>query len=56
MGAQLKLFEEEQTQSVKELRLALMTIKAHCEAYESIGEEPDANFIIEVCKNALSII
>ena len=56
MGAQLKLFETEQTQTIRELRLALMTIKAHCESYESIGKEPDATFVIEVCKNALDAI
>lgn len=56
MGAQLKLFEAEQTQTVRELRLALMTIKAHCEAFESIGKEPDISFVIEVCKNSLDAI
>ena len=56
MGAQLKLFETEQTQTVRELRLALMTIKALCESYKSIGKEPDASFIIEVCKSELEAI
>ena len=56
MGAQLKLFETEQTQTVRELRLALMTIKSHCESYESIGKELDASFVIEVCKNAIDAI